>query len=210
MNPARGAGQGKVSHRMKAKAKQELPVVPFASEKAWEKWLEKHHADSPGVWVKLAKFESGIPSVTYAQALEVALCYGWIDGQKDSFDSEYWLQRFTPRKPRSKWSKINCGKVEALVASGRMKPAGLREVESARADGRWEAAYAGAKTIEVPEDLKLALEKNPKAKAFFATLKSANRYAILFRLHDAKKPETRARRLEKFVAMLEAGELLHG
>ncbi|MBN9684421.1 MULTISPECIES: YdeI/OmpD-associated family protein [unclassified Corallococcus] len=208
MNPARGAGQGKVSDRMKAK--QELPVVPFASEKAWEKWLEKHHADSPGVWVKLAKLESGIPSVTYAQALEVALCYGWIDGQKDAFDSEYWLQRFTPRKPRSRWSKINCGKVEALVASGRMKPAGLREVESARADGRWEAAYAGAKTIEVPEDLTLALEKNPKAKAFFTTLKSANRYAILFRLHDAKKPETRARRLEKFVAMLEAGETLHG
>ncbi|RKG78964.1 hypothetical protein D7W79_11630 [Corallococcus exercitus] len=195
---------------MKAKAKQELPVVPFASEKAWEKWLEKHHADSPGVWVKLAKLESGIPSVTYAQALEVALCYGWIDGQKDAFDAEYWLQRFTPRKPRSKWSKINCGKVEALVAAGRMKPAGLREVEAARADGRWEAAYAGSKTIEVPEDLTLALEKNPKAKAFFATLKSANRYAILFRLHDAKKPETRARRLEKFIAMLEAGETLHG
>ncbi|NOK35018.1 hypothetical protein HMI49_17605 [Corallococcus exercitus] len=195
---------------MKAKAKQELSVVPFASEKAWEKWLEKHHADSPGVWVKLAKLESGIPSVTYAQALEVALCYGWIDGQKDAFDAEYWLQRFTPRKPRSKWSKINCGKVEALVAAGRMKPAGLREVEAARADGRWEAAYAGSKTIEVPEDLTLALEKNPKAKAFFATLKSANRYAILFRLHDAKKPETRARRLEKFIAMLEAGETLHG
>ncbi|RKH46793.1 hypothetical protein D7Y23_23065 [Corallococcus sp. AB050B] len=196
--------------KAKAKTTQELPTVPFASEKAWEKWLEKHHADSPGVWMKLAKLESGIPSVTYAQALEVALCYGWIDGQKDSFDSEYWLQRFTPRKPRSKWSKINCGKVEALVAAGRMKPAGLREVEDARADGRWESAYAGAKTIEVPEDLKLALEKSPKAKAFFATLKSANRYAILFRLHDAKKPETRARRLEKFVAMLEAGETLHG
>ncbi|WP_438503362.1 YdeI/OmpD-associated family protein [Corallococcus aberystwythensis] len=203
MNPAR-----KACPRMKAK--QELPVVPFASEKAWEKWLEKHHTDAPGVWVKLAKLESGIPSVTYAQALEVALCYGWIDGQKDSFDAEYWLQRFTPRKPRSKWSKINCGKVEALVAAGRMKPAGLREVEAARADGRWEAAYAGSKTIEVPADLTAALEKNPKAKAFFATLKSANRYAILFRLHDAKKPETRVRRLEKFVAMLEAGETLHG
>ncbi|WP_375760100.1 YdeI family protein [Corallococcus exercitus] len=195
---------------MKSNAKQELPVVPFASEKAWEKWLEKHHADSPGVWVKLAKLESGIPSVTYPQALEVALCYGWIDGQKDAFDAEYWLQRFTPRKPRSKWSKINCGKVEALVASGRMKPAGLREVEAARADGRWEAAYAGSKTIEVPEDLTLALSKNPKAQAFFSTLKSANRYAILYRLHDAKKPETRARRLEKFIAMLEAGETLHG
>ncbi len=209
MHPARGAGQGKALHRMKAK-KEELPTVPFASEKAWEKWLEKNHADSPGVWVKLAKLESGIPSVTYAQALEVALCYGWIDGQKGAFDDEYWLQRFTPRKPRSKWSKINCAKVEALIAAGRMKPAGLREVEAARADGRWEAAYAGAKTIEVPEDLTLALEKNPKAKAFFATLKGASRYAILFRLHDAKKPETRARRLAQFVAMLEAGEQLRG
>ncbi|MFP2896539.1 YdeI/OmpD-associated family protein [Corallococcus sp. 4LFB] len=196
--------------KAKAKVKQELPVVPFASEKAWEQWLEKHHADAPGVWVKLAKLESGIPSVTYAQALEVALCYGWIDGQKGALDAEYWLQRFTPRGPRSKWSKINRGKVEALVAAGRMKAAGLREVEAARADGRWEAAYAGAKTIEVPADLTLALEKRPKAQAFFATLKSANRYAILYRLHEAKKPETRARRLEKFVAMLEAGETLHG
>ncbi|RKH57667.1 YdeI/OmpD-associated family protein [Corallococcus llansteffanensis] len=192
------------------KAKQELPIVPFASEKAWEQWLAKHHADSPGVWVKLAKFESGIPSVTYAQALDVALCYGWIDGQKGALDAEYWLQRFTPRGARSRWSKINCGKVEALIAAGRMKPAGLREVEAARADGRWEAAYAGQKTITVPEDLLRALDANPKAKAFFATLKGANRYAILFRLHDAKKPETRARRLEKFVAMLEAGETLHG
>ena len=192
------------------KAKQELPIVPFASEKAWETWLEKHHADSPGVWVKLAKLDSGIPSVTYAQALDVALCYGWIDGQKDALDAEYWLQRFTPRGARSKWSKINCGKVEALLAAGRMKPAGLRELEAARADGRWEAAYAGAKTITVPEDLLRALDANPKAKAFFATLKSANRYAILYRLHEAKKPETRARRLEKFVAMLEAGETLHG
>ncbi|RKH11866.1 hypothetical protein D7V97_09990 [Corallococcus sp. CA053C] len=192
------------------KAKLELPIVPFASEKAWEKWLEKHHADSPGVWMKLAKRESGIPSVTYAQALDVALCYGWIDGQKDALDAEYWLQRFTPRGARSRWSKINCGKVEALLAAGRMKPAGLREVEAARADGRWETAYAGPKTITVPEDLLLALDANPKAKAFFATLKSANRYAILYRLHEAKKPETRARRLDMFVAMLEAGETLHG
>ncbi|NBD09566.1 MULTISPECIES: YdeI family protein [Corallococcus] len=192
------------------KVKQELPVVPFASEKAWEKWLAAHHADSPGVWMKLAKGESGIASVTYPQALDVALCYGWIDGQKGAFDAEYWLQRFTPRGPRSKWSKINVGKVEALVAAGRMKAAGLREVEAARADGRWEAAYSGAKTIQVPEDLLRALEANPQAKAFFATLKSANRYAILYQLHDAKKPETRTRRLEKFVAMLEAGETLHG
>ncbi|RKH42732.1 YdeI/OmpD-associated family protein [Corallococcus sicarius] len=192
------------------KAKQELPVVPFASEQAWEKWLDTHHVDAPGVWLKLAKLDSGIPSVTYAQALDVALCYGWIDGQKDAFDDAYWLQRFTPRGARSKWSKINCGKVDALIAAGRMKPTGLLQVEAARADGRWEAAYAGAKDIVVPEDLLRALDANPKAKAFFATLKSANRYAILYRLHEAKKPETRARRLEKFVAMLEAGETLHG
>ena len=192
------------------KAKQELPVVPFASEKAWEKWLDTHHADAPGVWLKLAKLDSGIPSVTYAQALDVALCYGWIDGQKDAFDAEYWLQRFTPRGARSKWSKINCGKVDALIAAGRMKPTGLLQVEAARADGRWEAAYAGSRDIVVPEDLLSALDANPKAKAFFATLKSANRYAILYRLHEAKKPETRVRRLEKFVAMLEAGETLHG
>ncbi|CAM3954261.1 hypothetical protein G4177_24565 [Corallococcus sp. ZKHCc1 1396] len=192
------------------KAKQELPVVPFASQQAWETWLEKHHTDAPGLWMKLAKVDSGIASVTYAQALDVALCYGWIDGQKDAFDAQYWLQRFTPRGPRSRWSKINCGKVDVLVAAGRMRSAGLREVEAARADGRWEAAYAGAKDIVVPEDLLRALDANPKAKAFFATLKSANRYAILYRLHDAKKPETRVRRLEKFVAMLEAGETLHG
>jgi uncharacterized protein YdeI (YjbR/CyaY-like superfamily) len=191
------------------KAKQELPVVPFASEKVWEQWLSKHHEDSPGVWLKLAKQDSGIPSVTYAQALDVALCYGWIDGQKDSFDAQYWLQRFTPRGPRSKWSKINCGKVDALVSAGRMKPAGQRHVDAARADGRWESAYAGAKTIEVPEDLTLALAKHPKAKAAFAALSGANRYSILFHLHDAKKPETRARRLEKYLAMLEAGQTPH-
>ncbi|MCY1042853.1 YdeI/OmpD-associated family protein [Corallococcus sp. bb12-1] len=192
------------------KAKQELPIVPFASEKAFEQWLAKHHADAPGVWLKFAKKESGIASVTYAQAVEVALCYGWIDGQAKPVDDTYWIQRFTPRRARSRWSKINCGKVDALVAAGRMRPAGLREVEAARADGRWDAAYASPTAIAVPEDLLLALEANPKAKVFFATLKGSNRYAILYRLHDAKKPETRARRLEKFVAMLEAGETIHG
>ncbi|RKH35237.1 hypothetical protein D7Y13_02595 [Corallococcus praedator] len=192
------------------KAKQELPTVPFASEKAFEQWLLKHHADAPGVWLKFAKKESGIASVTYAQAVEVALCYGWIDGQAKPVDDTFWIQRFTPRRARSRWSKINCGKADALIAAKRMQPAGLREVEAARADGRWEAAYASPTAITVPEDLLNALEANPKAKAFFATLKGSNRYAILYRLHDAKKPETRVRRLEKFVAMLEAGETLHG
>ncbi|RKH05995.1 hypothetical protein D7X74_34095 [Corallococcus sp. CA047B] len=192
------------------KAKQELPTVPFASEKAFEQWLLKHHADAPGVWLKFAKKESGIASVTYAQAVEVALCYGWIDGQAKPVDDTFWIQRFTPRRARSRWSKINCGKADALIAAKRMQPAGLREVEAAQADGRWEAAYASPTTITVPEDLLNALEANPKAKAFFATLKGSNRYAILYRLHDAKKPETRVRRLEKFVAMLEAGETLHG
>ncbi|RKG66688.1 YdeI/OmpD-associated family protein [Corallococcus terminator] len=192
------------------KAKQELPIVPFASEKAFEQWLAKHHADAPGVWLKFAKKLSGIASVTYAQAVDVALCYGWIDGQAKPVDDTHWIQRFTPRRARSRWSKINCGKVDALVAAGRMRPAGLREVDAARADGRWDAAYASPSAIAVPEDLLSALDANPKAKAFFATLKGSNRYAILYRIHDAKKPETRARRLEKFVAMLEAGETIHG
>ncbi len=191
------------------KEKQELPIVAFASQKAWEAWLAKHHAASQGLWLKLAKKESGIPSVTYAEALESALCYGWIDGQKGALDADYWLQRFTPRKARSRWSKVNCGKVAELIAQGRMKPAGLKEVEAAKADGRWEAAYDSQRNMAVPEDLLRALEKRPRARKFFETLNSANRYAILYRLHDAKKPETRARRLEKFVEMLDRQESLH-
>lgn len=186
-----------------------LPVLSFASREAWRAWLEEHHAASPGLWLKVAKQASGIATVSYAEAIEVALCYGWIDGQKDRFDETAWLQRFTPRGPRSKWSQINRGKAESLIAGGAMHPAGLREVERARADGRWDAAYASQSRAEVPEDLRQELERNPAASEFFATLSSVNRYAILYRLADARKPETRARRLAQFVAMLNEGRTLH-
>lgn len=179
-----------------------LPVIPFASRGAWEAWLEEHHVASEGLWLKISKKSSGIESVSYAEALEATLCYGWIDGQRDSFDGEYFLQRFTPRRPRSKWSKVNVGKVTKLIEEGRMMPAGLREVERAKADGRWEAAYESQSTATVPEDLQRKLDENPEAAAFFATLNSANRYAILYRIQDAKRPETRARRIEKVVVLL--------
>jgi uncharacterized protein YdeI (YjbR/CyaY-like superfamily) len=189
---------------------RDLPIVSFASREAWETWLGEAHETSAGVWLKIAKKDSGIASVSYAEALEVALCHGWIDGQKGALDAQWWLQRFTPRKPRSRWSKINREKAEALIEHGEMRPAGLREVEAAKADGRWEAAYAGQRSATVPEDLAAALEGNERARAFFATLDSANRYAIVYRVNDAKRPETRARRIEQYVAMLERGEKLHG
>jgi uncharacterized protein YdeI (YjbR/CyaY-like superfamily) len=184
-------------------------VPAFASNAEWEAWLEEHHATSDGVWVQIAKKGSGIPSVAYPEVLDTALCFGWIDGQRKALDETYFLQRFTPRRARSRWSKINRDKVEALTKAGRMRPPGLAEVQRAKADGRWDAAYAGARAIEVPEDLQAELDARPEAAAFFATLNGQNRYAILYRLQDAKRPETRARRLAKFVAMLEARETLH-
>ncbi len=187
----------------------DLPVIPFASRDAWAAWLEEQHVTSDGLWLKIARKGSGIDTVTYAQALEVALCYGWIDGQKASFDDRYWLQRFTPRRARSKWSKVNRQKATELIERGEMKPAGLREVERARADGRWDAAYDAQSTARVPEDLRRELEKNEPARKFFETLNSANRYAILYQIQDAKKPETRARRIEKYVAMLSEGEKIY-
>ena len=187
----------------------ELPTLPFASKKKWADWLAKHYGKSTGVWLKLAKKDSRIPSVTYEEALDVALCYGWIDGQKKGFDDKYWLQKFTPRGPKSIWSKINTEKAERLITSGEMKPAGLKAIELARQDGRWDAAYASQKNISVPDDFQAALDKNKKAKAFFATLNSVNRYAILFRIQTAKKAETRARRIQQFVEMLERGEKLY-
>jgi uncharacterized protein YdeI (YjbR/CyaY-like superfamily) len=193
----------------KAKAKPELPVVHFAAPGDWEKWLGDHHGESPGVWMKIAKKEAGVASVTYAEALDVALCFGWIDGQKARFDDSFWLQRFTPRGPRSRWSKINRDKAEALIDRGAMRPAGLTEVERAQADGRWESAYAGQRSATVPDDLQAALDANPAAAEFFRTLGGANRYAILYRVDEAKRPDTRARRIEKFVAMLAAGETVH-
>jgi uncharacterized protein YdeI (YjbR/CyaY-like superfamily) len=187
----------------------QLPILAFESPAAWEEWLAAEHAAAPGVWLKLAKRGSGHASVTYAEALEVALAYGWIDGQKGRFDDAWWLQRFTPRKPASRWSQVNRDKALALIAAGRMQPAGMREVERARADGRWDAAYASQRNMTVPDDLRAALDANPAASAFFAALDSANRYAVLYRVQDAKKPETRARRIEQYVAMLAAHEKLH-
>ncbi|KRA44408.1 hypothetical protein ASD72_10395 [Pseudoxanthomonas sp. Root630] len=190
-------------------AATELHIEHFADATAWERWLA-HHSDSTGVWLKIAKKASGITSVSYAEALDVALCHGWIDGQKKGFDAQFFLQRFTPRRARSTWSKINVAKIEGLVAAGRMRPAGLREVESAKADGRWEAAYDGAKSMDVPDELAKALAKNRKAKAFFDALDKTNRYAVCWRVQTAVKPETRRARIEKLVAMLARGEKIHG
>ena len=190
-------------------SKPDRPTIPFASVAAWEEWLAEHHASSDGIWLKIANKASGLDTVTYAEALDVALCYGWIDGQKGKHSDDYWIQLFTPRRSKSRWSQINCGKVTNLIEQGRMKTAELREVESARADGRWEAAYQGQATITVPDDLQRALDENDAARAFFATLSRTNRYAILYRLHDAKKPETRARRLEQFIAMLNQGKKIY-
>ena len=189
--------------------KPELPIIPFASRDAWEAWLEEHHATSDGLWLKIARKGSGLETVSFAEALDVALCYGWIDSQADSFDDRYWLLRFTPRRPRSKWSKRNRARVTKLIEEGRMKPVGLREVERARADGRWEAAYDAQSTATVPEDFRRELEKNEEAREFFATLDSQNRYAILHRIQDARRPETRARRIEKYAAMLREGKKLY-
>ena len=184
---------------------KDLPTLAFASPKEFEAWLAEHHDTAPGVWLKYAKKASGVPSVTYAQALDVALCYGWIDGLVKRLDERFYLQRYTPRTKRSRWSKINCGKVEALLAAGRMKPAGLRQVEAAKADGRWAAAYDSPRNATPHPELLAALRMNPAAKKFFATLSARNRFAILFRVHDAKRPETRARRIAQFVEMLAAG-----
>ena len=185
------------------------PTLAFPSADAFEAWLEEHHADSDGLWIKIAKKGTGIESVTRGGALDVALCFGWIDGQAKPIDETYYLQKFTPRRDRSKWSKINVGKVAELIERGAMRPAGHAEIERAKADGRWAAAYDPPRSMEVPPDLQAELDADPDAKAFFESLSSSNRYSILFRLHDAKKPETRARRLEKFVGQLKRGETIH-
>lgn len=187
----------------------ELSILPFANKKKWADWLAKQHDKSAGVWLKLAKKDSGIASVTYEEALDIALCYGWIDGQKKGFDDQYWLQKFTPRGPKSIWSKINTEKVEKSIKNGQMQPAGLKAIEAAKKDGRWDAAYASQKNISIPEDFQGALDKSRKAKDFFATLKSSERYSFLFRIQTAKKPETRAQRIQQFVDMLERNEKFH-
>jgi uncharacterized protein YdeI (YjbR/CyaY-like superfamily) len=184
--------------------------VKFASADDFEAWMAAEHASSDGIWIEFAKKGSGVPSVTYAEAIEIALTYGWIDGQvKKSSEEGFYLQRFTPRRARSRWSQINRDRALALIQAGRMKPAGLAEVERARADGRWDAAYAPPSRIEVPDDLREALDANPAARDFFATLSGSNRYGVLYRIHDAKRPETRARRIAQFVEMLARGETLH-
>jgi uncharacterized protein YdeI (YjbR/CyaY-like superfamily) len=187
----------------------DLPVMSFGSPAAWEAWLIDNHAVSAGLWLKIAKRDAAEQTVSYAEAVELALCFGWIDGRKGALDEVHWLQRFTPRKQRSKWSKINRDNAAALIAAGRMHPAGLREVELAQADGRWDAAYEGQRTSTVPPDLAQALAENDTALAFFGTLSSANRYAILYRIGDAKRPETRARRIATYVAMLAEHKTFH-
>jgi len=188
----------------------DLPIRLFKTPAAWEKWLEANHAKSAGVWMQIAKKAGGLSSATYQEALDVALCYGWIDGQKRPFDERTWLQRFTPRGPRSIWSTINTGKADALIKSGRMRAAGLAAIESAKASGRWESAYQPWSNPDVPPELQAALDARPNAKAFFETLRGANRYGVIFRVQTAKKPETRARRIADFIARFEKGETLFG
>ena len=184
-------------------------VVQFASIARFEAWLETNHGSHPGIWLKLAKKGAGQPSLSYAEALEVALCFGWIDGQKAAHDDQHWLQRFTPRSSKSRWSQINRDKAERLISAGRMRPAGLAQIERARADGRWDAAYAGQRNATVPDDLQQELDRDPQTREAFNQLDARNRYAIIWRINDAKRPETRARRVAGYVAMLRRGERLH-
>jgi len=185
------------------------PTLTFTNQAEWESWLELNGSVTTGAWLRLAKKTTDQQTVSYAEALESALCHGWIDGQKQSESEHYWLQRFTPRTAKSIWSKINKAKAEALISAGRMQPTGMREIDRAKQDGRWDAAYSSASTSTIPDDLQKALDANKKAKAFFATLNSQNRYAILFRIQNVKKAETRAKKVAQFIEMLAHGEKLH-
>jgi len=189
-------------------AKAEQPVHSFATPDELGAWLDKHAEESDGIWLKLAKKASGIPSVVYADAVEIALCHGWIDGQAKRLDDDHYVQRFTPRRARSKWSKINRQKAERLIAEGRMRPGGLREVERAKQDGRWDEAYDSPTTATVPEDFKRALAAEPAARDFFERLGNTKRYSFLYRIEDAKRPETRAKRIAEYVALLREGKTL--
>jgi uncharacterized protein YdeI (YjbR/CyaY-like superfamily) len=186
-----------------------LRIHAFADQAAWDAWLRAHGSASLGIWLKFAKKTAGLASVAKPQAIESALCHGWIDGQLDKFDADHWLVRFTPRGPRSKWSQINRDSATRLIAAGTMAPAGLAEVARAKADGRWDVAYEPQGRASIPDDLAAALEAQPKAKAFFETLRGSNRYAVLYRIHDAKTQKTRTARIEKFVAMLARGETVY-
>jgi uncharacterized protein YdeI (YjbR/CyaY-like superfamily) len=194
---------------MKEKSKADAPTRMFATQTAWATWLKKNHRKSEGLWLRLAKKDSGLASITYSEALEIALCYGWIDGQKRGESEDAWLQRFLPRTAKSIWSKINREKASVLIASGRMKAAGLEAVECAKKDGRWDAAYDSPSRAKVPEDFQAALAKSPRAHKFFENLDGANRYAMLFRIQTVKKAETRARKIREFVEMLERNETIH-
>jgi uncharacterized protein YdeI (YjbR/CyaY-like superfamily) len=187
----------------------DLPQLLCNDQAAWERWLEEHHAVAPGVWLQLARKDAGVASVSYDEAVEAALCYGWIDSQKRALDARFSLQRFTPRKAGSVWSAVNREKAQRLIAAGRMQPAGLRAIDVAKVNGRWDSAYAGQRTITVPDDLQQALDAEPEAAAFFATLSSANRYAVLYRVQTARRPETRAARIANLVAMLAHHETIH-
>lgn len=191
------------------KTDPEIPLLAFASVEQWEQWLNANHRLSEGVWIKFAKKASGIPSVTYAEALDVALCHGWIDGQLKSIDETFFKQRFTPRRARSLWSKRNIGKVAVLIAAGRMKPAGQAQIDAAKKDGRWDRAYDSPSTMQVPTDFQSALDANAKARAFFASLKRSNVYAFLYRLQTLKRPETRVARIKEYIQILKRGESLH-
>ena len=182
----------------------EIPVIPFESAAAWEGWLEEHHASSRGLWVKIAKKASAISTVTYQEAVEMALCFGWIDGQRQSFDEAWFLQRFTPRRSRSRWSQINRDRVRSLIERGLMRPSGLAEIQRAKTDGRWEDAIASPSTIEVPDDLRRAFEANPRAEEEFAALNAASRHSILYRIHHTKQEVARAQRIEQLLEMLTA------
>lgn len=186
-----------------------LPILFFKTADAWRTWLSEHYADEPGVWLKFAKKASGIESLNYAAALQEALCFGWIDGQAKTIDETYYLQKFTKRRPQSMWSKRNIGYVAALIEAGKMQPAGLAAIEAAKADGRWQNAYDSASVMTMPDDFKEALEKYPKAYEFYKTLNKTNTYAILWRIQTAKRPETRALRITKFIAMLDEGKKIH-
>ena len=189
---------------------KDLPILEFPHRSAWGRWLEEHHESSAGVWLKIAKKGSGRTTVTFPEALKEAIRCGWIDGQKGAHDDSFWLQRFGPRGPRSKWSQVNRRKATELIEQGRMRPAGIAQVEAAKQDGRWEAAYAPQSTVIVPDEFRRALDANPKANEFFAKLKRSERYSFLYRIYDAKRPETRARRIREYVAMLSEGKTIHG
>jgi uncharacterized protein YdeI (YjbR/CyaY-like superfamily) len=190
-------------------SKIELPILEFPDRAAWDAWLSENHDTSAGVWLKVAKKSAPRPTVTYAEALEEAIRYGWIDGQKRGFDEDFWLQRFTARGPRSKWSQINRKKASELIEQGRMHPAGLAQVEAAQRDGRWERAYEAQSAATIPPDFQDALNRHPAAKAFFETLTGARRYAFLYRLHHVTKAQARAKRIADYIALLSAGKTLH-